>query len=64
LNGPRLSGENLGPATTHGWRARWFHIIFHHERGASRRFDLLLMVAIVASVIVVVLDSVSGLHAR
>lgn len=64
MNGPRLSGENLGPAATHGWRARWFHIIFHHERGPSRRFDLMLMVAIIASVIVVILDSVSGLHAR
>ncbi|HEU0153217.1 MAG TPA: ion transporter [Arenimonas sp.] len=64
MTAPRPAGQGFGPATEHGWRARWFHIIFHHEAGASRRFDLLLIVAIIASVIVVVLDSVAGLHAR
>ncbi len=63
MNTPRPVGKDFGPASEHGWRARWFHIIFHHERGASRRFDLLLIVAIVTSVVVVILDSDAGLHA-
>ena len=60
---PATSREGFQPAAETGWRARWFHIIFHHEPGASRRFDLLLMIAIVASVAVVILDSDSDLHA-
>ncbi len=56
--------DDFSPAAEAGWRARWFHIIFRHERGASRRFDLLLIAAIVASVGVVILDSVAELHAR
>jgi voltage-gated potassium channel len=64
MSKPRPVGKDFGPASEHGWRARWFHIIFHHEAGASRRFDLLLIVAIVASVVVVILDSEAGLHAR
>jgi voltage-gated potassium channel len=64
MNTPRPAGKHFGPASETGWRARWFHIIFHHEAGASRRFDLLLIVAIVASVVVVILDSEAGLHAR
>lgn len=51
------------PRTTHGWRGRWFDIIFHHENGAARNFDVVLIVAILLSVTVVILDSEEGLHA-
>ena len=61
---PELGGRGLGPATATGWRARWFHIIFRHDEGPARQFDLLLIAAIVASVTVVILDSEAGLHAR
>jgi voltage-gated potassium channel len=60
---PKLAGQDFGPAATSGWRARWFHIIFHHDEGPPRQFDLLLIAAIVASVTVVILDSDAELHA-
>lgn len=53
-----------GPATTTGWRARWFHIIFDHDDRPSRLFDIVLMVAILSSILVTVLDSVAELHDR
>lgn len=64
MSGPRLHGSDFGPATATGWRARWFHIIFRHDEGRARQFDLWLIAAIVASVTIVVLDSEAGLHAR
>ena len=58
-----LSTPQLNPATESGWRRRWFDIIYRHDTPPSRNFDLLLIVAIVASVSVVMLDSVSHIHA-
>lgn len=52
------------PASTEGRRYRWYRVVFHHDRPAERNFDLLLIVAILASVLVVVLDSVPGIKAR
>jgi voltage-gated potassium channel len=65
-NGPVmfLSSPQLNPAAPAGWRRRWFDIIFGHEPGLPRRFDLLLIVAILVSVLVVLLDSVAAIHAR
>jgi voltage-gated potassium channel len=53
----------LDAAGGEGWRARWFHIIFGHQSAAGRRFDIVLMWLIVASVGVAVLDSVPAVHA-
>ncbi|GAB2663940.1 ion transporter [Arenimonas aestuarii] len=64
MSQPRIAAGQFEAATTSGWRARWFEIIFRHDPGAPRRFDLLLIAAIVVSVIVVVLDSEAGLHER
>jgi voltage-gated potassium channel len=50
------------PAT--GWRRRLFIIIFESDTPAGRAFDLTLLVVIVASVAVVMLDSVTGVTAR
>jgi voltage-gated potassium channel len=44
-------------------REYWRRVIFDHDTPAGNRFDLLLIVAIVGSVAVVMLDSVSGLSA-
>lgn len=57
-----LSNPQLNPATETGWRRRWFDIIYRHDTPPSKTFDLLLIVAIVASVIVVMLDSDPWLH--
>lgn len=53
------------PATTEpGWRYKLFRMIFHHEGHNERNFDLLLILTIVASVIVVMLDSVPMIKTR
>lgn len=45
-------------------RARWFDIIYRHDQGAPRTFDLILVAAILASVVVIVADSTPSVHAR
>jgi len=45
-----------------GWRARMFDIIFSSDTPAGRRFDIALMVLILASILVVVLDSVPAIY--
>lgn len=52
------------PASEHGWRNRWYRWIFHHEARDERNFDLLLIVAILASIAVVMLDSVASIKIR
>jgi voltage-gated potassium channel len=59
-----FSDPQLNPATEHGWRRRWFDIIYRHDTPPARNFDLLLVVAILASVGVIMLDSVAAFHAR
>ncbi|MEO5629053.1 MAG: ion transporter [Thermomonas sp.] len=65
------SGEGRGlferehwPATTSGARYRWYRRIFHHDSADERNFDLWLIVAIIASVSVVMLDSVASIKVR
>ena len=45
-----------------GWRRRLYNIIFEAETPGGRRFDIALVAVIVASVLVVVLDSVPLIH--
>lgn len=52
------------PASEQPWRNLWYRLIFHHETPAERNFDLLLILAILASVAVVMLDSVTDIKAR
>ncbi len=47
-----------------GWRLRLYTIIFEADTKAGRRFDLALIAAVLASVVVVVLDSVASISAR
>ena len=59
-----FSDPQLNPATETGWRRRWFDIIYLHDKGPERNFDLLLVYAILASVLVVMIDSVQWIHNR
>ena len=68
---PRPDGETRSlferehwPATNQGLRYRVYRMIFHHDRPVERNFDLWLIVAILASVLVVMLDSVEPVKAR
>ncbi len=45
-------------------RDELYNIIFYADTKAGRRFDLILLVLIIASVLVVMLDSVGALHLR
>jgi voltage-gated potassium channel len=45
-----------------GLRREIYHIIFEADTTAGRRFDIMLVVLIVLSILVVVLDSVPGIH--
>ncbi len=48
----------------HGWRLRLYTVIFEADTRAGRLFDIALIWAILASVAVVVLDSVAPVRAR
>lgn len=52
------------PAVECGARHRWYRRVFHHDAPDERNFDLWLIAAILASVTVVVLDSVPAVKAR
>jgi voltage-gated potassium channel len=47
-----------------GWRLRLYTVIFEADTRAGRVFDLALIALILASVAVVVLDSIATVHAR
>ncbi|MDZ4350270.1 MAG: ion transporter [Xanthomonadaceae bacterium] len=47
-----------------GWRRRTYDVIFGHDTPAGLRFDLLLIIFIVASVAITMTDTVASLHAR
>jgi voltage-gated potassium channel len=55
--------ERFGPPPG-GWRLTLYRIIFESDTPAGVRFDMLLLAAIVASVAVVMLDSVESISAR
>ncbi len=47
-----------------GWRRRWFIVIFENDTRAGRQFDVWLLAVILASVLVVMLDSVHAIGDR
>jgi voltage-gated potassium channel len=61
---PRGCGARPVRPTSSGLRARLHEIIFEADTPAGRRFDLLLLVAIVLSVLVVLLESVASMRLR
>lgn len=52
------------PGSDHGFRNTFYRWAFHHDSPAERNFDLCLILAILASVGVVMLDSVPGIKSR
>ncbi len=52
------------PASEDGPRHRWFRLMFRHDSPAERNFDLWLIIIILASVGVVMLDSVESIKTR
>src|SRR4030095_6812239 len=58
-----VEAERFGEPTS-GWRRAWFEIIFESQTPAGRTFDLVLLTIILASVLVVMLDSVESFTAR
>ncbi len=44
-----------------GWRTRWYDVIFESDSKAGRNFDLILLVAILASLVAIMLESVPSL---
>ncbi len=58
-----LFEQEYHPAALTGARHRWYRLIFHHDAPDERNFDLWLILAILASVGVVLLDSVPSVKA-
>jgi voltage-gated potassium channel len=56
-------GPDLGRPST-GWRLAVYTVIFEADTRAGRAFDIVLVWAILASVLVVILDSVATISAR
>ncbi len=54
--------DALYPAALNGWRLKWYTVIFEADTAAGRRFDVLLLWAIVLSLAVIMLDSVQAIH--
>lgn len=63
-SGPESLEARLYGRPASGWRRRWFNVIFESDTPAGRRFDLALLAAISASVLVVMLESVRSVAAR
>jgi voltage-gated potassium channel len=69
---PLAPGERIGESPearrfgmpAGGWRQRLFVIIFESDTRAGKLFDVVLLAVIVASVLIVMLDSVAALSAR
>ena len=61
--GQTIEAERFGKPSS-GWRRAWFEIIFESQTRQGRTFDLILLAVIIASVLVVVLDSVGSYSQR
>ena len=54
--------DHPSPSPQQSWRERLFVIVFQADTRAGRRFDEILLLAIFASLLVVMLDSVESIH--
>jgi voltage-gated potassium channel len=52
------------PFASHGWRNRSFVVVFGYDTLAGRVFDVGLILAILASVVIALADSIAPVHAR
>lgn len=57
-----LATEAHLPRQLTGWRLTWYTVIFEADTAAGKRFDLLLVWAIIISLLVIMLDSVQSIH--
>jgi len=57
-----MKGNRLIAPGTDGFRDRVFTVIFEHRTAAGRNFDIALMVAIFASMVAVMLESVASIR--
>ncbi|MEZ5462613.1 ion transporter [Dokdonella sp.] len=64
MSPPEWLEPNLRPIQKDGWRAYLFRLMFQHHKPDERRFDVVLLIAIVVSVLIAILDSVALLHVR
>ncbi|MEO6076538.1 MAG: ion transporter [Dokdonella sp.] len=55
--------RQFSPSRETGWRNHWYRLIYHHDTPSERNFDLVLIVTIMASVVVVLIDSVTSVRA-
>jgi voltage-gated potassium channel len=53
---PKVSGNR--PNDSNSWRARWYTVIFDSHTPNGRLFDVVLLMAIVASLVTIMLESV------
>ncbi len=51
-------------AKKEGWRNRWYTIIFESDTKAGRRFDIILLFAIIGSLLVIMLETVPGINEK
>ena len=58
-----MTVRSISPAAT-SWRFRLHQIVFEADTPAGKAFDVVLIGAILASVLVVMLDSVADIHAQ
>ncbi len=59
-----MFGSSLAPASHRGWRYRWYRLMFHSATPDERNFDIALILVILASVAVVMLDSIGPVKLR
>jgi voltage-gated potassium channel len=50
--------------SSQSWRQRLYIIIFHTDTPAGQRFDRYLLLTIMASLVVVMLDSIDSIHSQ
>ena len=58
------TGDDIRINSKHDWKDKLYVIIFRATTPAGKHFDLWLLIAIVISVLVVLVDSVPGIHAK
>ena len=47
--------------TKRSWKEEWYHIIFRSDTPTSKKFDIILLILIILSVLIVTLDSVKSI---
>lgn len=63
-NEPKTVERRTLPPGPAAWQRKWYEVIFEAETPAGKWFDVGLLVAIVLSILVVMLESVSSLNER